>query len=141
MADSKSTLQTFTIPFTIPNTEESSTRLCNETALDGSPVPHRELITGFDRDGGPALMVVNGSMPYYLHGTDTPSGNPHTLVVLDFHMLARHRAKRFRSVRITVTFTAHGDRGGAEARMLKTHTLFSSVVSETPPSLPPNPMP
>ncbi|KAK4156200.1 hypothetical protein C8A00DRAFT_30895 [Chaetomidium leptoderma] len=114
---------TFTFPFSVPNTEESSSQIFNELARDGRPVPHRELITGFDRDGGAALMAVNGSMPYYIHGLDHPaSKTPHTLVIFTFHIANRLRGngsstnpKRVRSVHITVTFDAHGPRGDAAA--------------------------
>ncbi|KAK4043334.1 hypothetical protein C8A01DRAFT_32461 [Parachaetomium inaequale] len=65
---------------------QSSTRLCNETALDGSPVPHRELITGFDRDG-PLTLVGNNSPTLFdpevvrlaSHGTALYHRTPHTV--------------------------------------------------------------
>ncbi|KAL7952647.1 hypothetical protein V8C34DRAFT_322711 [Trichoderma compactum] len=79
----------FSIDLSPSNSEEAALRLQNETDNFGNTIPHRDHFTGYDRQGNAALLVVNGSMP-------VPN-------------------RRFRSVAIQVTFTAHADRGQAES--------------------------
>jgi hypothetical protein len=115
------------------NTEQAQFRLSNELDENGNPIPHREYTTGFDRQGSAARMAVNGRMPTVVHGFERKGSNiPYTLVIFEWFTARRRLDKRFREVRIEVSFEAHGERGTAEAEAQRQRKNGGSKTSWDP---------